>query len=163
MNGVAHTLRALYDGELDLERRLAAAAERHGGDHGIQYAATDLARWSHDHRARLARTGRLYGLDLPVPRVDGKPVVRHPVRDRAARVRARRPERGSGLLDDLLELHLAATRTSLHWEMLARAAQAARDERLLELVITCRPRTLRQIQWTRTLLKELSPQLLTRD
>ncbi|MFJ8079069.1 hypothetical protein ACIQ6Y_00375 [Streptomyces sp. NPDC096205] len=160
MNGVAHTLRALYDGEQALERQLAATAERHRGDHEIHHAAIDLARWSHDHRARLARTGRLYGLDLPVPLVDGKP-VRRLVRDTAARTR--RAEPGPGLLDDLLELHLAATRTSLHWEMLAQAAQAARDERLLELVITCRPRTLRQIQWTRTLLKELSPQLLTRD
>jgi hypothetical protein len=161
MDGVAHTLRALYDGEQALESRLTAAAKRHGGDREIHLAATDLARWSHDHRSRLARTGRLYGLDLPVPALDGEPAVRRLVRDRTAR--ARRPQPGPGLLDDLLEIHLAATRTSLHWEMLAQAAQAVRDERLLDLVITCRPRTLRQIQWTRTLLKELSPQLLTRD
>ncbi|CAL9631740.1 hypothetical protein [Streptomyces sp. enrichment culture] len=163
MNGVAHTIQALYEGEQALERQLAAAAVRHGGDHGIHQAATDLARWSHDHRVRLARTGRLYGLDLPAPRGDGGPPVRRLVRDRAARTRARRPATGTRLLDDLLELHLAATRTSLRWDMLAQAAQAAHDERLLELVITCRPRTLRQIQWTRTLLKELSPRLLTTE
>jgi hypothetical protein len=163
MNGVAHTIQALYEGEQALERQLSATAERHGDDHEIRHVATDLAQWSRDHRARLALAGRSFGLDLPAPLGDGKPAVRHVVRDKAARALARRPETGTGLLDDLLELHLAATRTSLHWEMLAQAAQAARDERLLELVITCRPRTLRQIQWTRTLLKELSPQLLTSE
>jgi hypothetical protein len=160
MNGVAHTLQALYEGERTLERQLTAAAARHGRDQEIRHVAIDLAHWSHEHRTRLAHTGRLFGLDLPIPLGDGSLAVRHVVRDRAARARPRHPETGTGLLDDLLELHLAATRTSLHWELLAQAAQAAHDERLLELVITCRPRTLRQIQWTRTLLKERSPQLL---
>ncbi|EDY59855.1 conserved hypothetical protein [Streptomyces sviceus ATCC 29083] len=40
---------------------------------------------------------------------------------------------------DLRALHLAATENSLHWEMLAQAAQATRDERLLELASACHP------------------------
>jgi hypothetical protein len=45
--------------------------------------------------------------------------------------------------------------------MLAQVAQATRDERLLELVSACHPRTLRQTRWTDTLIKQLSPQVLT--
>ncbi|WP_408059088.1 hypothetical protein [Streptomyces canus] len=80
------------------------------------------------------------------------------------------PERNSGegegpeglvLLRDLRALHLAATENSLHWEMLAQTAQATRDERLLELASACHPQTLRQMRWTNTLIKQLSPQVLT--
>jgi hypothetical protein len=45
--------------------------------------------------------------------------------------------------------------------MLAQAAQATRDERLLGLATACHPQTLRQMRWTNTMIKELSPQLLT--
>ncbi|MFD3619617.1 hypothetical protein ACFWWT_31150 [Streptomyces sp. NPDC058676] len=71
-----------------------------------------------------------------------------------------RPETGLLLLYDLRELHLAATRNSLHWEMLAQAAQATSDDRLLGLAGSWHPRTLRQMRWTNTMIKELSPQLL---
>ncbi|GAA2273106.1 hypothetical protein GCM10010415_45240 [Streptomyces atrovirens] len=44
--------------------------------------------------------------------------------------------------------------------MLAQAAQATRDQELLELVSSCHPQTLRQMRWTNTMIKVLSPQLL---
>lgn len=62
---------------------------------------------------------------------------------------------------DLLDLHLAATRDSVHWEMLAQAAQAGRDARLLALASDCHPQSLRQIRWTNSMIKQLSPQVLT--
>lgn len=43
----------------------------------------------------------------------------------------------------------------------AQAAQAARDDDLLALASACHPRTLRQMRWTNTLIKTLSPQILT--
>jgi hypothetical protein len=46
-------------------------------------------------------------------------------------------------------------------EMLAQVAQATKDERLLGLATDCHPETLRQVHWTNTMLKELSPQLLS--
>jgi hypothetical protein len=49
---------------------------------------------------------------------------------------------------------------TLHWEMLAQAAQATRDQGLLELVSACHPQTLRQMRWTNPMIKVLSPQLL---
>ncbi|MFD9306677.1 hypothetical protein ACFWCB_29120 [Streptomyces sp. NPDC060048] len=45
--------------------------------------------------------------------------------------------------------------------MLAQAARATKDTRLLEVTSSCHPRTLRQMRWTNTLIKNLSPQILT--
>lgn len=44
--------------------------------------------------------------------------------------------------------------------MLAQAAQATRDDGLLALASACHPQTLRQMRWTNTMVKELSPQIL---
>ncbi|WP_405650493.1 hypothetical protein [Streptomyces sp. NBC_00019] len=161
MSGIAHTLRALHDGERALERDLLATAERHRTDHEVHHVASDLARWSRRHSARLADTGRHYGLDLDGPKDDPSPGALSALREKAAEALGRRPGAGLLLLHDLCDLHLAASRNSLHWEMLAQAAQATRDQRLLDLAGDCHPRTLRQMRWTNTLIKELSPQLLT--
>ncbi|WP_327720991.1 hypothetical protein OG381_40785 [Streptomyces sp. NBC_00490] len=161
MNGIAHTLRALHDGERALERDLRATAERHRTDHEVHHVASDLARWSRRHSALLAETGRHYGLDLDGPKDDPSPGALAALREKAADALGRRPGAGLLLLQDLCDLHLAASRNSLHWEMLAQAAQVTRDERLLDLAGDCHPRTLRQMRWTNTLIEELSPQLLT--
>lgn len=73
----------------------------------------------------------------------------------------RRPEPGLLLLRDLRELHLAAAHNSLHWKMLAQVAQATRSTGLLDLASSCHPRTLRQMRWTNTMIKNLSPQILS--
>ncbi len=160
MTGIGLTLRALHEGERDLARDLPAAAERHRADHEVHHVLTDLARWSREHSTRLAETGRAYGLDLGGARDDPSPRVLGVLREKAAEAFGRRPEPGLLLLRDLTDLHLAAARNSLHWEMLAQAARAGRDERLLGLATACHPRTLRQVRWTHTMIKELSPQLL---
>jgi hypothetical protein len=72
-----------------------------------------------------------------------------------------RPDPGLLLLRDLREVHLAAAHNSLHWEMLAQVAQASKDTRLLALASSCHPQTLRQMRWTNTMIKDLSPQVLT--
>ncbi len=161
MNALALTLRTLHHGERHLEKALMAAAERHRTEHEIHHVATDLARWSHEHGARLADTGHHYGLDLSGPPDDPTPGPLATLRAKAAEAMGRRPEPGLLLLHDLLDLHLAATRNSVHWEMLAQAAQAGRDPRLLALASDCHPQTLRQIRWTNTMIKQLSPQVLT--
>ncbi|MHC3467908.1 hypothetical protein ACYF6T_04250 [Streptomyces sp. 7R007] len=161
MSGVTLTLRALHHGERDLEKALLTAAERHHADHEIHHVAVDLARWSHEHTARLAETGEDYGVDLSGPPDDAAPGLVATLREKAADALGRRPETGLLLLRDLRELHLAATGNSLHWEMLGQAAQASKDTRLLGLVSDCHPQTLRQMRWTNTMIKILSPQLLT--
>ncbi|AZM58386.1 MULTISPECIES: hypothetical protein [unclassified Streptomyces] len=160
MNGIGITLRTLHDGERDLEHDLLAAAERHRTEHEFHHVATDVARWSREHATRLAALGREYGLDLPGPREHPTSGALAALREKASQALGRRPETGPVVLHDLRELHLAAVRNSLHWEMLAQAAQATRDRNLLELVSACHPQTLRQMRWTNTMIKVLSPQLL---
>ncbi|GAA3204547.1 hypothetical protein GCM10010451_63880 [Streptomyces virens] len=161
MSGVGITLRALHDGERDLEHDLLAAAERHRTEHEFHHVATDVARWSREHATRLARIGPGHGVELSGPRDHSSPGALAALREKAAEALGRRPGTGLLLLHDLRELHLAAVRNSLHWEMLAQAAQAARDQPLLDLVSACHPQTLRQMRWTNTMIKVLSPQLLT--
>lgn len=86
----------------------------------------------------------------------GRPLTALPSNDHTSA-----SESGLLLLEDLCCLHLAAARNSLHWEMLARTAQAIRDEKLLALVSSCHPQTLRQMRWTNTMIKNLCPQILT--
>lgn len=93
--------------------------------------------------------------------VDAPGGVLSALREKTAEVMAHRPEPGLLLLRDLRELHLSAAENSLHWEMLAQAAQAGRDECLLSLVSHCHPGTLRQMRWTNTMIKNLAPQILT--
>ncbi|CAM5421283.1 hypothetical protein STENM223S_07242 [Streptomyces tendae] len=161
MNGITLTLRTLHRGERHLAHDLVTVAERHRAEHEVHHVATDLARWSREHVRRLAETGAEYGVDVgeaPDPAADGLLAT---LREKASEAVAHRPEPGLLLLRDLRELHLAAAENSLHWEMLAQAAQASRDGRLLALVSSCHPRTLRQMRWTNTMVKNLSPQLLT--
>ncbi|MFI1421553.1 hypothetical protein ACH4VX_26980 [Streptomyces sp. NPDC020731] len=160
MSGIGITLRILHDDERDLEQDLLAAAERHRTEHEFHHVATDVARWSREHATRLAALGRDRGVPLSGPRGNPLPGALTALREKASQALGRRPETGLLLLHDLRDLHLAASRSSLHWEMLAQAAQATRDAELLELVSSCHPQTLRQMRWTNTMIKVLSPQLL---
>ncbi|MFJ8108949.1 hypothetical protein [Streptomyces sp. NPDC096132] len=148
MNGIGLVLYALHRGESDLADRLTTVAGRHHAEHEVHYVALDLAEWSREHVRLLAETALDHGL-----RLDDVPEA------------ATTPAHGSGpgpqLLRDLSALHLSAAENSLHWEMLAQVAQATRDEGLLAVVSECHARTLRQMRWTNTMIKNLAPQLLT--
>ncbi|MFC8012370.1 hypothetical protein [Streptomyces cinereoruber] len=161
MNGVTMVLHALHQGERDLIDGLVALSERHRAEHEVHHVATDVADWSREHVRRLADTAAHYGLDLDGPS-DGPSPGPFAAPGRTAPEGA---DDGLGpgllLLRDLRGTHLAAAYNSLHWEMLAQAAQALRDHRLLALASFCHPRTLRQMRWTNTMIKNLSPQLLT--
>ncbi|MFK4064242.1 hypothetical protein [Streptomyces sp. NPDC029674] len=152
MNGIALTLRALHHGEKHLAGELLAVADRHRDEHEVHHVATDLAGWSQEHAGLLAGTAYNRGLDL------GAVPVPVPVPEGAAGTEA---EPGLLLLRDLRALHLAGVENSLHWEMLAQAAQATKDEALLALASRCHPQTLRQMRWTNTMIKVISPQVLT--
>jgi hypothetical protein len=160
MNGLTATLRALHHGERSLAADLLRAAERHRTEHAVHHVGHDLARWSREHTDRLAETGQHYGLDLAGPR-DTPPGPVAVLREKAAEAVGRRPEPALLLLNDLRALHLSAAGNSVYWDMLGQAAQAAKDRRLLDLAADCHPQTLRQMRWTLTMIKELSPQTLT--
>lgn len=177
--GITAALRTLHDGEQALEQRLCAAADTHRADHEIHHVARDLARWSALHATRIRGIAPDYGLTTPsVPSAPSagtdalNALADAPTKDAAAApaflhptVFAESPSAslppGLALLRDLTELHLAATANSLAWEMLAHAAQATRDTRLLDLAGACHPQTLRQMRWTNTQVKALTPQIVT--
>lgn len=160
MNGITLTLRVLHHGERRLAHDLMAVAERHAVEHEIHHVATDLAAWSNAHVRRLAELAADHDLRLGGPHAPSDGLL-STVRAKASQAAGHRPEPGLLLLRDLRELHLAAAENSLHWEMLAQAAQASKDTGLLDLASECHPQTLRQMRWTNTLIKELSPQILT--
>ncbi|MEW1999906.1 hypothetical protein ACFWFH_26915 [Streptomyces coelicoflavus] len=161
MNGITLTLRTLHRGERHLAHDLVTVAERHRAEHEIHHVATDLARWSREHVRRLVEVAAEHGAKLGDPPDPSTDDVFATLREKASEAVAHRPEPGLLLLRDLRELHVAAAENSLHWEMLAQAAQASKDSGLLTLASSCRPRTLRQMRWTNTMIKNLSPQILT--
>ncbi|MFJ8853769.1 hypothetical protein [Streptomyces sp. NPDC102437] len=161
MNGISVTLRALYRGEFRLANELAAAAERHSAEHGIHYVAMDLAQWSDQHHRQLADVGRNHGLELEGSPEQSSPGPVPAGLETPFEAVGHAPEPGLVLLCDLHRLHLGAVSNSLYWEMLAQAAQATEDIRLLRLATACHPRTLRQMRWTNTMLKDLAAQALT--
>ncbi|MER7951924.1 hypothetical protein ABTY59_31480 [Streptomyces sp. NPDC096079] len=157
MNGIELALRTLYEGERHLIGALADLATRHRAEHEVHHVAADVSRWSEDHVERLREAAARHGLYLDKGQ-DTRVAAfgpGHPATPSTP------PEPGLLLLRDLREVHVAATRNSLHWEMLAQVAQASRDSELLSLASSCISRTLRQMRWTDTMIKNLSPQVLT--
>ncbi|MFH8974784.1 hypothetical protein [Streptomyces sp. NPDC017890] len=160
MNGITLTLRTLHRGERHLAHDLVTVAERHRAEHEVHHVATDLAVWSRAHVRHLAEIAGHRGVKLGEAPDHSSGGLFATLREKASQAVVHRPEPGLLLLRDLRELHVAAAENSLHWEMLAQAAQASRDSDLLGLVSSCHPQTLRQMRWTNTMLKNLSPQLL---
>ncbi|MET9875736.1 hypothetical protein ABZZ36_14080 [Actinacidiphila glaucinigra] len=159
MNGIKDLLRALHGDEEHLSREFVTAADLHRADHEVHHVAMDLAGWSREHTRRIAETARAYDLKLDPP---GEPHygLLSAIGRKTAEAVGHRPEPALLLLRDLRDLHLAASGNSLYWEMVAQAAQATRDEALLDLATRCHPGTLRQMRWTNTMIKTLSPQAL---
>ncbi|WP_256106784.1 hypothetical protein [Streptomyces sp. ODS05-4] len=161
MNGVDVVLRALHQGERHMVHRLLAAAERHHGEHEVHHVATDIAGWSRAHAQQLADAACRRGLDLGAPDPStpgGAPAAAAWGEDDDSA--GQRFEPGLQPLHDLRGLHLDAAGNSLYWEMLAQTAQATGDDRLLGVARACHPQTLRQMRWTDTMIKNLSPQIL---
>ncbi|GAA3480018.1 hypothetical protein [Streptomyces yanii] len=161
MNGIQITLRTLHRGERHMAEELVTVSDRHRPEHEVFHIATDIAAWSREHVRLLAETAADHGLYLTGPPDASSEGVLGALRLKASEVVGGHPEPGLLLLRDLRDLHLAATHNSLHWEMLAQAAQATKDTGLLGLASSCHPQTLRQMRWTNTMIKALSPQLLS--
>ena len=160
MKAVAELVDELHQGENDMIGRLRRAAHQHSADYDVRHGATHLSEWSKDHVSRLADVGRRFGLELSSSTdVGGESVVQQAL-DKTANAPRHRPEPALLLLRDLRELHLCAAGNNLGWTMLAQAAKALRDKELVQLTDDCQPQTVRQMRWTETLIKELSPQAL---
>lgn len=149
----------LHRSEEHLVEVLLAMSDRHKADHEIFHLARDLAGWSQEHVRELARVGRDYDLDLDADTADDSgPLAK--VKQKGAELVGRRPEPSMLLIADLRHLFREASGVSLDWEVLAQAAQAAKDLELLALAKRCHPETLRQARWANAKLKESSAQVL---
>lgn len=160
MNGIEYALRSVHHGEQHLVTELLKVAERHHADHEVHFGARDLAEWSHRHVERIAKLAAERGMDLQ-DHVDPPNQFTSRLRSAMSAAIGRRPEPGVLLLEDLQHLHLLAAENSTTWEMLGQVARAKRESAVLELVSACHPYTLRQMRWSNTLLKTLSPQVLS--
>jgi len=160
VNGIQYALRRVYDGENELTQDLLRMAAKHHTEHEIQHVARDLASWSQEHVRLLARHAPAYGLSLD-EQADAPHRVTERAREALPQAIGRRPEPGLLLLEDLRELYLRSSQNSLAWEMIAQIAQAKHERELLDLSEGCHPQTLRQIRWANTMLKTLSPQVLS--
>ena len=157
--GLQYALRRLHHGESALATQLLKVAERHRTEHEVHHVAKDLAGWSERAVADIAGVAGEHGVEL-ADDVD-HPGALGKLREALADAMGRRPEPGLLLLEDLRALYLMAAENSLAWEMLAQHAQAARNDDFLHLSERCHPQTLRQIRWANTMIKTLSPQILT--
>ncbi|MEV0521860.1 hypothetical protein AB0I66_00395 [Streptomyces sp. NPDC050439] len=159
MSGIVTTLWALREGERTLAEELHLVAERHRDEQEIFHVARDVARWSRLSAERLAAEIKRQDTGEGAALAPGSVSTCLPSLAEPG-VPAEQDE-GALLLHDLCHLHLRASENALHWEMLAQAAQAARDAQLLEVASAGHPRSLRQMRWTNTMIKILSPQILT--
>ncbi|BBZ10512.1 hypothetical protein [Mycobacterium branderi] len=152
-------LRQLHRSERKLAHELNVMAARHRSDQDIFHLAHDLAGWSQSHLEELATHGRHYGVRLNSDPRTG--ALTGFLQSRMSGMLRKRPEPGLMLLADLRRIHRMAAATSVDWVVLGQAAQATKDEELLDLTTRCHPETLRQMRWANGMLKELSPQVLT--
>jgi hypothetical protein len=152
-------LSELYRSERKLVRNLDALAARHNADPGVWHVAADLAGWSRNHLREIDAAAQ--EIDLRLVRWPHRNSFTAPLQRRLGKRLGQRPEPGLLLIMDLRRLHRLAAGVSLDWELLAQAAQAQKDERLLALTQRCHPESLRQMRWANAQLKELSPQILT--
>lgn len=155
--GLEYALRRVHSGEQELAGQLLRIADKHRAEHEVHHVCRDLARWSRENLAMLADAAERYDVHLDGG-VDGPGPVRHALDELAAKTPGR--VASIALLEDLRDLFLAASETSLAWEMLAQHAQARRERDLLEVVSAAHPQTLRQLRWVNTMIKTLSPQAL---
>jgi hypothetical protein len=157
--GLQYALRRLHHDESRLATHLLEVAGRHRGDHEVYHTVRDLARWSDTHLAQISAVAAGYGLHLDAEA--DRPGPFRQLGESLAGMMGRRPESGLLLVEDLRDVYLMASEVSLSWELVAQLGQAGKHLELLELSSMCHPKTLRQIRWANTMLKTLSPQVLT--
>jgi hypothetical protein len=149
----------LHRSENHLVTVLTSMSDKHKADHEVFYVTRDMAGWSREHVAELARIGRDFGLDLG-PEASEDPGLLASVRQKTSELMGRRSTPGLLLLADLRHLYREASGTSLDWEILAQSAQGAKEQELLDLAERCHPQSLRQARWANSHLKVASPQVI---
>lgn len=156
---VGAAIEELHRSENGLAGALLSLSDQQKADHEIFHVARDLARWSQEHVRRLAGAGTDYGVELDTEPQDRGTLISR-LTQKGSELAGRFHEPGLLLLADLRHLHQTAAGVSLDWEVLAQTAQAMQDRELLELARDCHPRTVRQLTWAETKVKETAAQIL---
>jgi hypothetical protein len=149
----------LHRSENHLVTVLTSMSDKHKTDHEVFYVCRDMAKWSRQHVADLARIGTDFGVELD-PEASEDPGLLASMKQRAAELVGRRSVPGLLLLADLRHLYREAAGTSVDWELLAQGAQGAKEKELLDLAERCHPESLRITRWANAHLKVTSPQVL---
>lgn len=149
----------LHRSENHLVTVLTSMSDKHKADHEVFYVTRDMAKWSRQHVADLARIGQDFGLHLD-PEASEDPGLLASMMQRTSDLIGRRSTPGLLLLADLRHLYREAAGTSLDWEILAQSAQGAKEEELLDLAERCHPQSLRIARWANSHLKVASPQVI---
>ena len=145
--------------ENELAHVLLRTSERHKTDHELFHVARELVGWCHDHVRDLAAIGRDYGVDLDAEPASDSSVF-EAARERMSEWLGRRSEPALLMLADLRHVYRVSGGVSMDWELLAQAAQGAKQQELLELAERCHPETLRIMRWANGKLKESATQAL---
>jgi hypothetical protein len=157
---IGSLLARLHELETDLADELRALGERHAADHDVFHQCHTFALQCERHAAALQPVAARYGEEVD----DDSPGFWSGILESARRAAStsvgRVPESGLLLLRDLRTLFLQAEECSITWVMAGQAAQAARDQELLEVVRTCHLETEIQVKWFVTRIKVASPQAL---
>lgn len=139
---IDRVLARLQSSERLLARSLVAISDRHAQEPEVRDTARLLASWSSLHVDEMARFEKRYG----------SAVSEQPDRLRDALFHDPRIG-GLGLLEDLHDLSLLVHQVHLCWVELKQAAQALRDETLLDACERLGHETNRQAAWLRTQLR----------
>jgi hypothetical protein len=147
--------------EQELADQLLKVGERHRADNDVYHLTRQLSRWAQGHVVALQQFAERYDTTVSgeeTGRESAGPLTA--LREKSAELLGRRPASGVLLLRDLRDVHLLAAEASLNWTLLGQAAQAAKDQELMDCVSLCHPETLRTMRWSLTKLKSAAPQVL---
>jgi hypothetical protein len=159
---IGKALQQLAKAELDLADEYRKVGQRQAAEHDVYHTCRTLEQQCTEHAARIAPFASRYDAASPVADEDGgdwDSLVAH-LRHRLSETLARRPASGLLLMRDLHQLYHMAQEVSLHWTAIGQAAQALRDQELLDATTALHEQTLTQIKWIKTRLKETAPQVL---
>jgi hypothetical protein len=175
--------------EEDLTKELERVGERHKTEQEVYHLTRTLAEISRRNARKIVRFQERYpvsggpqeeeadsglfgtlrekGSDL-VESISsgsesggGRSGLIETTREKGSEMVGRRPESGLLLLRDLRKLYALASEASINWVILGQGAQAAKDAELLQATKECHPDTLRTLKWANTMIKNVSPQVLT--
>jgi hypothetical protein len=146
---LSHQIELLREAERELSVSLREVGRAHADDPEVQHIAELLAGWSDGHVERLGDVSERYARGAPpAPRALHGELFQGP---RSGPI---------GLLRDLQDVFLVASRCDLAWTLVGQAAKGARDGELLGVVTACERDTTRTLQWIKTVLKANAVQAL---